>query len=194
MIEICRITLELPSQVTRETDITTDRFTISARPQLKMLDPWLAVPCLSTQEFILYGDMFDWVSNLYVSGGPNVYSQWLSSMSQDATATHWATYDPASGNSKISAMYPAFNGVPVTWLLSVTIMLTAATVPTIRHAITAIMIAALIFWFNLIHLSYVEFCATRYVAVMVKLPCGLTRVNGLLLVGVSPGISQKLKV
>jgi hypothetical protein len=35
MIEICRITLELPSQVTRETDITTDMAPAEYRNQLK---------------------------------------------------------------------------------------------------------------------------------------------------------------
>ena len=91
---------------------TTDSFVISARPQLKMIDPWLTIPCITSQH-LLYGDMFDWVQDIYVSGGPGVYSQYLSSMAQSATATHWATYDPASGNPKISAMYPAFQGIPL---------------------------------------------------------------------------------
>lgn len=82
-----------------ERPYNTDVFILSGRPQAKTADPWLIIPCVS-REIYLDGTWFNTLCALYVSGSPGVFSN-----------VSW--FDPASGNSKISAMYPGFYGVEI---------------------------------------------------------------------------------
>ena len=84
-----------------EDETNTDTFIISARPQLTMCDPYLTIPCVTGTEFSLYGKMFDYVTNIYAEDDTGVFN-------------NETTFNPASGNAKISAMYPAFTGIEIT--------------------------------------------------------------------------------
>lgn len=96
--------------------LTTDYFTISARPQISYCDPYLTMPCMSSTEIILQGKMFNYVTDLFVSGGPGVYPMMPSGLSLSSiaalTGSHMMEYNLASGQ-RISAYYPAFSGVRV---------------------------------------------------------------------------------
>jgi hypothetical protein len=83
-----------------ESDITTDYFTISGRPFISMCDPYMTIPCTVGKQFTLHGKMFERVVGLYVSGGPDVFSEQL-------------FYDPLSGNIGVSAYYPGFTGINI---------------------------------------------------------------------------------
>lgn len=82
----------------QEDEYNTETFYISARPQFTYCDPWLTIPCVSDTKFSLYGKMFDYTTSLYVSGSPGVFA-------------NTTLIDPMSGNSKVSALYPAFSGI-----------------------------------------------------------------------------------
>jgi len=93
-----------------ENEYETDVFTISARPQLTMCDPFLTTPCLSGRSFNVQGVMLDYVTNMYVSGSPGVYTTCTSGNSSQPCISY---YDPASSNALISAMYPGFSGIAI---------------------------------------------------------------------------------
>lgn len=89
-----------------DTELNTDTFIVSGRPQVKTVDPWIMIPCVNDKGVTVYGTWFDTLCSLYVSGSPGVYS-------------NMSWYDPASGNSKISGMYPGFSGIEIdSWDLS----------------------------------------------------------------------------
>jgi hypothetical protein len=77
----------------------TETFTISARPQPSLIEPFMTIPS-AFPTFTLKGDMFNFVDELYVSGSPGVYP--------NATLQ-----TPFSTNQGLSAVYPAFTGVEV---------------------------------------------------------------------------------
>jgi len=78
--------------------LNTDVFVLSGRPQVTMANPYLTVPCVSDKKINIYGTWFDTLCSLYVSGSEGVFENQT-----------W--YDPASGNYRISAMYPGFSGI-----------------------------------------------------------------------------------
>jgi len=80
--------------------LNTDVFILSGRPQVKTADPWLMIPCVDDKRINIYGTWFDTLCTLYVSGTSGVFV--------DQT---W--HNPASGNHRISAMYPGFSGVEI---------------------------------------------------------------------------------
>ena len=88
-----------------ESDITTDSFTISARPTITEVSPFLYFPPTGPNKFNIFGNMYDYVTNVYVSGSDGVFG-------------NMSTFNPAATNAAISALYPPFSGVEVTdWTL-----------------------------------------------------------------------------
>jgi hypothetical protein len=83
-----------------QNEINSDFFTISARPFVQQVDPYIATKNLSGQEFIIIGDMFHFLSSIYVSGTegvfPNAYE-----------------IDVFSDFPNLSATYPSFTGLSV---------------------------------------------------------------------------------
>lgn len=89
--------------VAEQSDINTDYFTISGRGQVFNVQPYQVIPC-EEHNMALYGNMFESLCSLYVSGSDGVYDNMT-----------WQ--NPASGNFRISAMYPGFSGVEIdNWL------------------------------------------------------------------------------
>jgi len=88
------------AMVGMQSELATDTFVISARPTVTLCTPYATIPCTPT-EFVIQGNQYDYVTNMYASGSPEVFS--------DATY-----YNPLSGNSSLSASYPGFSGVPIT--------------------------------------------------------------------------------
>jgi len=85
-------------------DMVTDSFWISGRPELTMAIPYMTIPCLTGKQIQIYGNSFDTISGVYVSGNtPGMF-------------TNEYFYNPLSGNYRVSAQYPGFSGVVVeTW-------------------------------------------------------------------------------
>lgn len=81
-----------------KTEYNSDTIALSARPFVSRIDPYTSLIGVSGNEFYIYGDMFHFVSAVYVSGTEGVFP------SADIV-------DYFSGNRKLSAMYPAFVGV-----------------------------------------------------------------------------------
>jgi len=81
-------------------DINTDSFTISARPQLTQVNPFIAMNQLTAQSFTVVGKMFNELSSVFVSGTENVYP--------NAYEVDYFADFP-----KLSATYPAFTGLSV---------------------------------------------------------------------------------
>lgn len=87
----------------QESDIATDYWTISARPQLKMVTPYQIYTGSSYPLTIsLYGDMFDYTKDLYLSGTSNVFS-----------LSDYNFYNPISGNRILSSVYTGFSALSV---------------------------------------------------------------------------------
>jgi len=78
----------------------TDVVTISGRPQITNADPYLMIPCVEDKTVTIYGTWFDTLCSLYVSGSDGVFE-------------NMTFHDPASGNYRISAMYPGFSGIEI---------------------------------------------------------------------------------
>ena len=78
----------------------TDYFTVSGRPFLRNIIPYTTIPCIADRLITVDGLWMDTLCGLYVSGSPGVFS-----------STY--LYDPLSGNTSISALYPAFSGIAV---------------------------------------------------------------------------------
>lgn len=98
---------------TQRTPETTDFFTISARPFVSKIIPYLALTGTPI-EFALYGNMFQFTSGIFVSGSPGVFpvSQYVSAVS----AWTWGEsfVDIFSSFPKLSATYPGFSAAPIT--------------------------------------------------------------------------------
>ncbi len=77
-----------------------DFFTISARPFVQQVDPYIATKDLSGQEFTIVGDMFHFVSSIYVSGTEGVFPNEYQ-------------VDLFSEFRTLSSTYPAFTGLSV---------------------------------------------------------------------------------
>ena len=89
-------TLELPE--------TTDYFVISGRPQLKSISPYIANDGISGQDFDLVGDMFQFVTDMGVSGMPaNLY-----------TLSSYEYFNPYVSSHGLSGVYSPFSAVSVT--------------------------------------------------------------------------------
>lgn len=84
----------------QKTSINSDTFTISARPFVSQITPYIATNQLSGQEFTIIGDMFHFVSSIYVSGTDGVYPNSYQ-------------VDLFKNLPKLSATYPAFTGLSV---------------------------------------------------------------------------------
>ena len=81
----------------------TDFFVISGRPQVRTADPYISIPCVEDKRITIDGTWFDTLCTMYVSGSPGVFD-------------NMSWHNPASGNYRISGMYPGFSGVEVdTW-------------------------------------------------------------------------------
>ena len=77
----------------------TETFTISARPQPDIIQPYFATTS-AFPTFTLKGDMFQFVSELYVSGTPGVFP-------------NQTLQTPFSTNQDLSAIYTAFSGLQI---------------------------------------------------------------------------------
>lgn len=83
-----------------KTDINSDFFSTSARPFVQQVNPYIGTNGLSGQEFTIIGDMFHFVSSIYVSGSEGVYPS--------ADEVNLFGDIPS-----LSSDYPAFTGVAV---------------------------------------------------------------------------------
>jgi hypothetical protein len=83
-----------------ESDITTDSFTISARPTITEVSPFLYLPTSGPTKFKILGNMYDYVTNVYVSGTEDVFE-------------NTALFYPTSSNPALSANYPPFSGIEI---------------------------------------------------------------------------------
>jgi len=93
----------------------TDLLYLSGRPQVLVTDPYLTTPSSNGSIFTIDGKMFDDVTNLYVSGTPGVFELAPSGIPLSAMWDTYATFqNPASGNPRISALYPGFTGIEIT--------------------------------------------------------------------------------
>tara|TARA_R110000824_G_scaffold8429_10_gene38234 strand:- start:11196 stop:12374 length:1179 start_codon:yes stop_codon:yes gene_type:complete len=94
---------EYEAMLADTTTDNTDFFYLSGQPQVRTANPSLMIPCVTGTEITVDGTWYDTLCSLYVSGTQGVFP--------DMTL-----YNPASGNSAISALYPAFSGVEIsTW-------------------------------------------------------------------------------
>jgi hypothetical protein len=98
----------------QDTPLTTETFIISARPFVPMINPYIYPANMDDRTFTIYGDMYDWVTNLYVSGSPGVFLTAPSAMDMSAVSGKYITYhDLFVDNIKLSAVYPGFSGIEV---------------------------------------------------------------------------------
>lgn len=98
-----------------QTPLTTDGFTVSGRPQLKMVSPYLASVGNSGIYIDLIGDMFHLVTDMAVSGTPvDMYSFAPSGLIGSAIPVScYNYYEPYVSSHAFSAVYTAFSGVSV---------------------------------------------------------------------------------
>jgi len=94
---------DFPTLQAMESPITTDYFTISGRPQLHSINPYVANMGISGQTFNIIGDMFQFVTGLAISSTPTG-SYPLSS---------YQFINPYMNSVKLSAKYPGFSGIPI---------------------------------------------------------------------------------
>ena len=114
---VSNVNATYPSLFAYETIDNTDVFVISARPQLKMCDPYYYIPCQEGKEFTIYGNMLDYTDRLFVSGSLGLFPEVsagtpLSSMYL-LTGTNVMYYNLFAGNSSLSAIYAGFSAVEV---------------------------------------------------------------------------------
>jgi len=83
-----------------ETQYNTDSFTISARPFVSTATPYLYFHDLTGQRVDVFGDMFQYVSSVYLSGVNGVYP----------SSTEYASF---SSISSLSALYPPFTAFKI---------------------------------------------------------------------------------
>jgi hypothetical protein len=76
----------------------TDAFTISARPFIRKVTPYLIPSNTNDINISIMGNMFQFVSSLYISANNNMFGE-LSNI------------DLYSSNNKLSAIYPPFSGI-----------------------------------------------------------------------------------
>lgn len=92
-------------QLFEDIPYSTDWFEISARPQLEMALPYKVAVSASNYGVTIYGDMFQYLSGVYLSASPGVYL--------DSDLSFFNFY---SANDKLSAANPGFSGVEIsTW-------------------------------------------------------------------------------
>jgi len=94
-----------------ESIYNTDTFIISARPQVTLCEPFLTIPCVNDKHFSIQGKMFDYVTQIYASGSPGVFTTQPSGITG---GNYFTYYNPASGNRRISAQYPGFSAIKIT--------------------------------------------------------------------------------
>lgn len=82
------------------TEINTDFITTSARPFINRVEPYITLSGVENKQFYIYGDMFQFLSAICVSGTEGVYP---------------SSYeiDYFSKFEKLSAAYPSFYGLSV---------------------------------------------------------------------------------
>ena len=83
-----------------KTPYVSDNIVLSARPTVKQVVPYITLNGVSGNEFHIHGDMFHYLSALYVSASPAVYPNAYE-------------IDYFADNPKLSATYPAFTGLSV---------------------------------------------------------------------------------
>lgn len=97
---------------------STDYRDISARPQIKEINPYLATICLTgsdyytDQNFVINGDMFNFVTNLFVSG-IGVYADSVYNSSLSAWSFGTRSYSYFSSIPSLSSKYSEFNAISV---------------------------------------------------------------------------------
>lgn len=83
-----------------KTEDNSEFFTVSARPLVQQINPYIATNSLTGQEFIIIGDMLHYVSSMYVSGTEGVFS----------TESEVNLFGDIPN---LSSTYPAFTGIEV---------------------------------------------------------------------------------
>jgi len=96
---------------TLEDEWNTETFIISARPQVTECNPYITITNTPNVEFILNGKMFDYVTNLYVSGSPLVFEILASGLPLSASYDKYVAYHDPFVSTKLSGMYPGFSGI-----------------------------------------------------------------------------------
>jgi hypothetical protein len=104
------------TQKSYESPETTDYFTITGRPQLKAISPSIGWTNLSGQQYNLVGDMFQFVTNMGVSGIPvDMYTFAPSGLVGSAIpASAYNLYNPFVSSHSLSSLYTSFSAVSVT--------------------------------------------------------------------------------
>ena len=99
-----------------QTPLTTDGFTVSGRPQLKMISPYIATAGVSGITINLVGDMFQFVTDMGVSGIPvDMYTFAPSGLvGSSIPASSYNFFDPYVSSHAFSAVYSPFSAVSVT--------------------------------------------------------------------------------
>lgn len=95
-----------------ESPITTDYFTISGRPQLNNISPYITNIGTSAQSFTVIGDMFQFVTDVGVSGTPE--SIYASSPTTAIPISCYNYFNPYVSSTTLSSVYTAFSAVSVT--------------------------------------------------------------------------------
>ena len=78
----------------------SDTIVLSARPFVNRIDPYITLVGVSGNEFYIYGDMFHFLTAVYVSATDGVYPSAYE-------------IDYFANSQKLSSLYPAFTGVSV---------------------------------------------------------------------------------
>jgi hypothetical protein len=106
------------TQQAYQTPLTTDGFTVSGRPQLKMVSPYLANVGQGDTYIDLIGDMFQFVTDMGVSGTPvEMYTFAPSALSgtlPTIPASCYNYFNPYVSSHAFSAIYSPFSAVSVT--------------------------------------------------------------------------------
>lgn len=85
-----------------ETDLTTEHFVVSGRPQLWKIDPYTTTIGVTSLTFDLYGDMFNFVDGMAVSGTSIVFPN-----------SSYQLLNPFISSKSLSAIYMPFSAVPL---------------------------------------------------------------------------------
>jgi hypothetical protein len=87
--------------MTEEKDAdNSDTIVLSARPFVNRIDPYITLVGVSGNDFYIYGDMFHFLTAVYVSATDGVYPSAYE-------------IDYFANSPKLSSIYPAFTGVSV---------------------------------------------------------------------------------
>lgn len=104
---------------TFEGEFTTDYLTVTGRPFATMAEPYRIIPCVSGKRINVTGSMYDYLSGIYVSATPGVFTEAPSGTPLSSYPDHYPTYyNPFGANPSLSAQYPGITGIQISeWTL-----------------------------------------------------------------------------